>query len=172
MGGHQKKLPVTKLPYGKPVKLMVDIQGYPDGRLVLFEIWRRKDGNEEKVSQAYGVTKGGKGIGLWTPTLEERKETLPLEEQVKGKVEDEKYYFIAKIDDKETKSDDMLFTQMLDISLEDEDGKPVDGVEYTITFSSDGSKKKGVFQGGHAKIEDAPSGKFKIELKEHEFVFK
>jgi hypothetical protein len=161
---------VTKLPYGKPVKLLIDFQGFPDGRLVLFEIWRRKGQKEEKVSEVYGVTKGGKGIGRWIPKVE-RKEVLSLEETVSEKVEEEEYYFIAKIDEKEVKSGFMVFTFPLDIYLEAKDGKPVDGVKYKITFS-DGSTKKGLFRNGHAKLEEVPPGKFRIELEEYEFVHK
>ena len=159
---------MTKLPYGKPVKLLIDFQGFPDGRLVLFEIWRRKGQKEEKISEVYGVTKGGKGIGRWIPKIE-RKEHLPLEEKINQQVEEEKYYFIAKIDDKEIKSEDMIFAYPLDIYLEDEEGRPIDGADYTVTLS-DGSKKEGVFKNGHAKFTDAPSGKFKIEFEEFDFV--
>jgi hypothetical protein len=161
----------TKFPYGKPVKLLVDYQGYPDGRLVLFEIWRRKDGKEEKLCEVYGVTKGGKGLGWWNPQLEERKETMPLEKQMTEIVQEEKYYFVAKIDDKEAKSGDIVFTYSLDIYLEDEDGEPLDEIECTITFS-DGTKKKDTFRDGHVKFDDAPRGKFTLELeKDYEFVF-
>ena len=160
---------VTKLPYGKPVKLLIDLQGFSDGRLVLFEIWRKKSGNEEKVTEVYGVTKGGKGVGRWIPLIE-REEVLPLQKKIKEQVEEEKFYFIAKIDDKEIKSGDMLFTYLLDISLQDMDDMPVDSVKYKVTFA-DGSEKEGEFKNGHAKFEDAPTGKFNIELKDYEFVF-
>lgn len=159
----------TKMPYGKPVKLLVDLQGFPDGRLVQFEIWRKKGREEKKVSDVYGTTKGGKARGKWIPLIE-REEILPLVEQISEPVEDEKYYFIAKIDDQEIKSGDMVFTYSLDIYVADTDGKAVDGVDYTITFLSDGSKRKGIFKNGHAKVEDAPPGKFKIELEGYEFV--
>jgi len=75
----------TKMPYGRPVKLLIDFQGFPDGRLMQFEIWRKKGGKEEKVSEVYGVTKGGKGIGQWIPQppqVKEHKEVLPLEEKI------------------------------------------------------------------------------------------
>jgi hypothetical protein len=158
----------TKLPYGKPVKLLVELQGFPDGRLMLFEIWRKKGGNEEKVSDVYGVTKGGKASGKWIPVIE-REAVLPLVEKISEQVEEEKYYFIAKLDDQEIKSGDMVFTYLLDIQVADTDGIPVNGVEYTVTFS-DGSKENGVFKDGHAKFEDAPLGKFTIELENYEFV--
>ena len=78
----------------------------------------KKGGNEEKVTKVYGVTKGGKGTGRWIPLIE-RKEVLLLEEKISEQVEEEKYYFIAKIDDQEAKSGDIVFTYPLDIHLKD-----------------------------------------------------
>jgi hypothetical protein len=160
---------VTKAPYGKPVKLLVDYQGYPDGRLVQFEIWRKKGGEEKQVSSVYGVTKGGNGIGWWIPCIE-RKEILPLEKTVDYQPQEEKYYFIAKIDDEEVKSGEMVFTYPLDVYIEDEDGVAIDELECTVTFS-DGSKENAMFKNGHIKIKNAPAGKFQIELEYYEFVF-
>lgn len=161
----------SKRPYGKPVKLLIDFEGYPDGRLVLFEIWKKKGGKEEKITEVYGVIRRGKGIGEWIPQFEERKGMESLKRETLGKVEEEeKYHFIAKVDDKEAKSADLVFAYPLDIYLVDEQGKPLDGVEFTITFS-DGTKKKGVFKKGHAKFDEAPSGKFELELDEYELVF-
>jgi hypothetical protein len=158
----------VKFPYGKPVKLLVDMQGYPDGRLMQFEIWRLEGQSEEKIAEVYGVTKGQKGIGMWNPHFRERKEVLPLQEQISQQPEESKYYFIAKIDDKEIKSEDFTFTYLLDIYLEDEAGNPVNGAKFTITFS-DESKAQGEFKSGHAKVDNAPPGKFRLELEEYEF---
>jgi hypothetical protein len=162
----------SKIPYGTPVKLLADYQSYPNGRLVQFEIWRKKEGKEEKIADANGVTRDGQAIGKWTP-LNEREEVLPLQERINEPTakEEEKYYFIAKIDKQKAKSDDIMFTYPLDIYIEDENRKPLDGTRYTVTFLSDGSKKEGKFKSGHIKFEDAPSGKFKIELEDYEFVF-
>ncbi len=153
----------AKVPYGKPVKLLIDFQGFPDGRLVMFEIWKKKGQNEEKIAKVYGATKGGKAYGVWNPNFEEYTvELMENEGEIKEQAEDEKYYFIAKIDDHEAKSGDLEFSYPLDIYLED-DGNPLDNVEYTVTLS-DGSKKQGKFLGGHAKLTDVPIGKFKIEV--------
>ena len=160
----------TKVPYGKPVKLLVDYQGYPDGRLVQFKIWRKKGGEEKEVSAVYGVTKGGKGIGCWIPHVE-RKGVLPLEETISYEGEKEKYYFIAKIDDKEVKSGNLVFTYPLEVYLEDETGLPIDGAECTVTFS-DGSKEKKMLESGRVKFGEAPVGKFEVEVEGYEFVFK
>ena len=160
----------TKVPYGKPVKLLVDYQGYPDGRLVRFEIWRKKGAEEKEISNVYGVTKGGKGIGWWVP-LVDRKGVLPLEETISYQGEEEKFYFISKIDDQEVKSGDLIFVYPLEICLEDEKGLPIEGAECTVTFS-DGSSDKRVLKSGRAEFNEAPVGKFKIEVEGYEFVFK
>jgi hypothetical protein len=164
------EMSLTKLPYGKPVKLLVDYQGYPDGRLVLFEIWRKKGGKEEKLCEVYGVTKGGKGLGWWNPQLEERKEVLPLKREIIERVEDEKFYFIAKIDEKEVKSGNLSFTFPLEIFLEDIYGKAVDGAKCKITFA-DGSVEGSVLKKGSVEFAKAPCGKFKLELEGYTFVF-
>jgi hypothetical protein len=162
----------VKFPYGKQVKLLADLQGFPDGRLLQFKIWRRKGQNEEKVAELYGVTKGGKGIGYWNPQpseIGEWEEILPLKKEIDQAVEEVKFFFVASIDDKEVKSEDFTFTYLLDIYLEDVSGKPVDGAKYTVTLA-DGTKVQGTFKDGHVKIENAAPGKFKIELEEYEFV--
>jgi hypothetical protein len=159
---------VTKLPYGKPVKLLIKLQGFREGRTVLFEIWKETGGSPVRLTTANGVTKGGEGVGEWPFNFKER--TVALEKTVSRPAQSEKYYYVAKIDDQQVKSEDIVFTHPLDIQLEDENRQSLDGAEYTITFS-DGTKKQGVLKGGHVKFEDAPPGKFKLELKNYKFVF-
>ena len=162
---------VTKLPYGQRVKLLIKCEGYPDGRVVRFEIWRRKGQNEEKVSEQYGVTRGGNAYAIWNPNIEERRIKLKARVgETNEPVEEEKYYFIARIDDQEIKSGDLKFTFPVDVYLEDESGRPLHDVDYTITFS-DGSKRQGKFKDGHAKVEDAPLGGLKIEVEGYAIEF-
>jgi hypothetical protein len=160
----------TKVPYGKPVKLLVDYQGYPDGRLVRFEIWRKKGGDEKEISNVYGVTKNGKGIGWWIP-LVDRKGVLSLKETINYQGEEEKFYFIGKIDGQEVKSGDLVFVYPLEVYLEDDEELPIESAECTVTFS-DGSSDKKLLKGGRAEFEEAPVGKFEIEVEGYEFVFK
>jgi hypothetical protein len=170
LGNGRRRLVATKVPYGKPAKLLVDVQGYPDGRLVSFEIWRKRGSQQEIITEVYGVTRRGKGIGEWHPDFRELKETLPLVKMITQQTQQEKYFFIARIDDQEAKSTDIEFIYPLDIYLQDTDGNPLDGVECSVTFSN-GSKQKAVFKNGHIKFVDAPSGKFKLDLEKFEFVF-
>lgn len=160
----------TKYPYGKPVKLQVDLQGYPDGRLMRFEIWKKEGSKEEKIAEVNGAIRGGKGFGDWNPQSKGNIEILPLVQKVQGNVSAVTYYFVAKIDDEETKSKDFEFVYDVEMQVVDANEKALDGVEYTVTLS-DGTKVKGETQNGRIKIAQAPFGKFQIELEGYDFVF-
>ena len=92
-------------------------------------------------------------------------------ETISYRGEEEKYYFIGKIDKNEVNSEDLVFTYPLEVYLEDEERVPIDDAECTVTFS-DGSKEKAVVKSGRAKFKEAPIGIFKIEVESYEFVFK
>ena len=159
-----------KQPYGKPVKLLVDLQGFPDGRLMQFEVWRKEGQKEEKIAEVNGVTRGGKGTGEWNPQSKGTTDVQPLVQKVQGNISAETYYFISKLDDKEVKSKDFEFIYNVDVHVVDTDDKAIDGVEYTVTLS-DGTKKKGETKNGRIRIDNAPFGKFQIELEGYDFVF-
>jgi hypothetical protein len=110
---------VTKLPYGRPVKVLVDLQGFPDGRLVRFEVWRKKVQGEEKAAELYGSTNAGKAVAFWNPDFGER--AVKLQETPTFEKVDEKYYFVSKVDDKEKKSQDFELTFPLILHFEDEE---------------------------------------------------
>jgi hypothetical protein len=160
---------LTKYPYGQPVKLLIDLQGFPDGRLVVFDIFKEKGSDTTKIKTVNGVIRSGKGVGEWNPEFK-GKGWIPLEKTITTQTQTEKYHFVAKIDDQEAKSGDFAFTHPITISLEDENGNSLKEVEYTITFA-DGSKKQGTVKNGIEMFNDAPPGKFKLELKNHKFVF-
>jgi hypothetical protein len=156
--------------YGKPIELLVDAKGFPDGRLVKFEIIKEVDGKKEKIAEVNGVTKREKGIADWEPPFK----LLPkssMKDKLGQNPPEEKYSFVAKIDDQKINGGPIKFSFPLDIYIEDENGLPLDNVAFTITFS-DGSKKKDTLKKGRAKFEQAPAGKFSIELEGYDFVFK
>lgn len=153
---------VAKFPYGKPVKLLVDLQGFPDGRLVKYEVWRKASLGEEKVAELNGVTKGNKALAIWNPDFLEGA-TFELDDKPSTAKVDEKYYFIAKIDDKEVKSGDMELTFPLTLFLKDGE-EPLDGISCKITFS-DGKTEEVKFSEGFAKLSSVPLGKFTVEIE-------
>ena len=153
----------VKVPHGKPVKLLVDYQGYPDGRAVKFEVFQKKTQGEEKVAELFGATRGGKACVFWHPNLSEYKVTLKENAGDVKQVDDVKYYFTAKLDGNEVKSTDIEFTCDLDIFLEDADGNPLDNLDCKITLS-DGSSRQEKFLKGFLELKEIPRGKFKIEI--------
>jgi len=152
----------VKLPYG-PVRLAVDAVGFQDGRLVQFEIWMRKGGEEKLIDQVNGVVRGGRGEATWIPPQEEYKIKLSRGDSTSEEEEEiEEYYFKAKIDDLEVESPPLVFTYPLEIYIEDKDGKPIDGVKYMVTLQ-DGSEIRGVLQNGYARIGNVPRGSLKFD---------
>jgi len=151
----------AKVPYGKPVKLLVDLQGYPDGRLVKYEVFRKTSTGEEKVIELNGVVRANKALAIWVPDFLEST-TFELDDKPSTAIINEKYYFVAKIDDKEVKSGDMEFTFPLTLFLK-EDGEPLDGVKCNISFS-DGTRNEATFSKGFAKFTGVPLGKFTVEI--------
>jgi len=157
----------TKAKSGDQVKLKVDVKDFEDGTPVQFLVWERKDEQDTIVAQMDAKINQGKAETTWKPEVNEN------EEELQEHVEDEKepeYLFIADIEGEEKKSGPLKFTYPIEIFVTDEDGNPLDGVGYTVTLS-DGTKKKGKFQKGQAKIDDAPYGKFVVEIEGSEFVF-
>lgn len=156
----------TQLKIGDQVKLTVNAKDFEDGTPVRFMVWESKGSQETIIDQIDGTIQGNKAEISWKHSLEERKEDL------KGDVTDKeepKYYFVVDIEGEEKKSEPLTFTYPLDIYLEDEKGNPLDDVEYTITLP-DGTEKKGKFKDGHAKIDEAPYGKFTIEINKYDLV--
>jgi len=96
---------------------------------------------------------------------------MAIQKNLSQQPQKNQFSFVAKIDDKTVQGGPIEFTYPLELYVEDENGRPLDCVRFTITFS-DGTKKKEVFRNGRAKFEEAPSGKFTIELEGYTFVFK
>lgn len=152
----------NRIPLG-PIKLCVDTRGFEDGRLVQFEIWMKKGGEERIVDQVNGTVRSGKGEAIWTPRASEKKDFLKKTETVEDESEPE-YYFKARVGDLEVQSDPWIFLYPLEIYAKDENGAPLDGVEFEIEFS-DGSKERGTFKQGYTKFSGVPKGKFKLKVK-------
>jgi hypothetical protein len=104
---------------------------------------------KEKVMELNGVTKGSKAVAFWNPDFL-KSTTFELDESPTTERVEEKYYFIAKIDNQETKSGEMELTFPLTLYLKDGE-EPLDGVRYAITFS-DGTKREGSFSKGFVKF--------------------
>ena len=154
----------TRVPFG-PVKLSVDAVGFEDGRLVQFEIYRKRGGKEELVDQVNAAVVNQRAEAKWIPKAEERRITLAGDSAGGGEVtEDEEYYFKAKIDELEVDSEKFELAYPLEIYLKDEGGRPLNDLKFEIEFS-DGSKREGIIKDGCVKVKDAPRGRFKVKIK-------
>jgi len=155
---------------GEKVNMTVNVRDFEDGTPAKFIVWRKNvDGEDVFIKEIDEKVKGNKVEATLDYAQDEVKKDLEMSvEEVKGEPE---YYFSVDIEGTEAKSKVLSFTFPLDIFLEDPDGKPLDGVNYTITFSN-GTKKKGKFQNGHVKIDEVPYGSFTLEVEKYDFTGK
>jgi hypothetical protein len=106
-----------------------------------------------------------------------REKWLGLKDKLSPAPQKVQYSFTAIINEadknkkKESKGTSIEFTFPLELYVEDATRHPLNGVKFWVTFS-DGSKKEGVFKQGCGKIDDAPAGKFTVEIEDYEFIFK
>jgi uncharacterized Zn-binding protein involved in type VI secretion len=149
-----------------PIKMTLNVKDFEDGTPVQFIIWERKEEQDTIVAQIDGEVKQKKAEITWKPDIKENEEDL--KENVEEKNEAE-YFFVGVVEGEEQKSGPLKFTYPIDIYVEDENGNPLDGIGYAITFS-DGTKKKGKLQKGHAKIDNAPYGRFTVEVEGYDFI--
>jgi len=151
---------------GEEIKMMVDTQDFEDGTPAKFTIWEEDiDGENDFITQIDGEVKGNKVEAYWVYSTEQVNEDLKREvEEGEG---EPSYFFSVEIEGDEARSKILNYMTTIDLYFEDEDGNPLDDVDYVITLS-DGTKKQGKFKAGHAKIDDASFGKFKIEVEGYE----
>jgi uncharacterized Zn-binding protein involved in type VI secretion len=157
----------NKVRIGDEVKLIANVKDFEDGTPVKFFVWERKGLEDTFMAEIDGKIRGNKGEATWKHSVEKRE--TKLKEEVEEPEEEPEYYFVVNVEEEVKRSGVLLFTYLLNIYLEDENENPLDDVEYTITFS-DGSKRTGKFKGGRATIEDAPHGRFIVEVEGYNFI--
>jgi uncharacterized Zn-binding protein involved in type VI secretion len=154
---------------GEKVKMIVETKDFEDGTPASFIIWEEDvNGENTFIAQADGKVQADKVQVDWTYSPQQLE--LDLQREVEEEEGEPKCFFSVNIEGEEARSKILTFTHSLDIYLEDENKKPLDNVDYTVTFK-DGTKKKGKFQGGHAKIDDAPYGRFVLEVEGYDLTF-
>jgi uncharacterized Zn-binding protein involved in type VI secretion len=158
----------NKVRIGDEVKLIANVKDFEDGTPAKFLVWERKGSQDTVMKEIDGEVRGNKAEIAWRHEFEDGEEEL--REEVEEVEEEPEYYFVVDVEGEEERSEALKFMYPLDIYLEDEDGNPLDDVEYKVTFS-DGTEKKGKIKDGHAKIEDAPYGRFVVEIEKYDFVF-
>lgn len=153
---------------GESVKMIVSTKDFDNGTPANFIIWEKDvDGQDIFKYEVKEEVNANKVEASWVYSPEELKEDLKQRiEEEKGEPE---YYFSVDIEGEEARSGILTLAYPLDIYLEDENGSPLDGTNYEITFQ-DGTVKKGKFQKGHAKVDDAPYGNFTLTIDGYEII--
>jgi uncharacterized Zn-binding protein involved in type VI secretion len=155
---------------GEKIKLIVDVKDFEDGTPARFVIWKEEaEGHSEFITEIGSEIQGNRAEAVWAYSGKELKEEL--KQEMEGEEGEPNFFFAVDIERSEARSQTLKFTCLLEIDLKDEKGEALDDVKYTITFS-DRTKKKGKFKNGRAEIEDAPLGKYTLDVEGYDFVFK
>jgi uncharacterized Zn-binding protein involved in type VI secretion len=153
---------------GEKIKMTVETKDFEDGTPARFIIWEEDvDGENDFIAQIDGKVQGDKIEADWIYSPEQLE--LDLQREIEEEEGEPEYFFSVDIEGEEARSEILTFTHSLDIYLVDENGKALDNVEYTVTLK-DGTKKKGKLKNGSAKIDDAPYGKFTVEVEGYNFI--
>jgi hypothetical protein len=153
--------------FGEETEMIANVDGFDDGVAAKFVVWERDiDGKKTRVAEIDGKVQGKKVEAVW------RNSAKQEEEDLKEEVDDTyaEYFFEVDVKGEKTTSGILKFSYPLDIQMVDENGKNLENVKYTMTFS-DGTKRKGRFKGGHAKIDEVPYGKFVLEVEGYDLIF-
>jgi uncharacterized Zn-binding protein involved in type VI secretion len=153
---------------GEKIKTIVETEDFKDGTPARFIIWEEDvDGKNDFIAQIDGKVQGNRVEADWIYSPEQLE--LDLHKEVEEKEGEPEYFFSVDIEGEEARSEILTFTHSLDIYLVDENGNELDGVEYTVILRGD-RKEKGKLKKGSVRIEDAPYGKFTIEVEGYDFI--
>jgi uncharacterized Zn-binding protein involved in type VI secretion len=147
---------------GDEANLSAETKGYDDGTPANFYVWKRKDGNDIFVAQIEREIQGNKAETTRKMVFEAPQAEL---REVLSDDPTEDYFFSMEVEGEERSSEALKVTYPLEVLIEDEKGNPLDDIECKITLP-DKTVKEGKLKHGRTKVEDAPFGKFSLELKD------
>jgi hypothetical protein len=157
---------------GDIVKLSADIDGLPDGDGVMIFIHEYdRDGAHDFITKFPCRVKNKKIESEWAYEYHEDTDEIPTDEEMKKygrSYNHPEYFFKVDVSEKrfgeKQESGLLRFRDWIEISLMDQDGKPIPSEKYEVILP-DGSKKNGKLDAdGRARIEDVPPGGCKIEF--------
>jgi len=162
----------TEARRGETLKLKADVKGVRDGteaKVTIFE--HDADGNHDKIAELAATIIGEKLELDWEYQYHEDTDEIPTQEEMEqygGSYNPPEYFFVIEIHGhrfgEDQESGLLLFKDFIEIEFLDEDGQPIADANYAITFA-DGSTKSGSLDGsGYTKIDDAPPGRYIIDI--------
>lgn len=153
---------------GDILKLTADVKGVPDGTEGEIEIWEHdSDGAHDFITKFPVFVKNKKVEAEWEYEYHEDTDEIPSEEELQDAGQHynpPEYFFRMKVGEVQADSGLLEFKDWIEIELKNREYKPIPGEEY-ILYLPDGHEKRGKLdENGHARAEDVPPGKCRIEF--------
>ena len=157
---------------GDILKLSADVKSAEDGTEGEIEIWEHdSDGAHDFITKFPMFVKNKKVEADWEYEYHEDSDEIPTEEELQkygNHYNPPEYFFRVKIGDIFIDSGLLTFKDDIEITLKDQDGKPVSDEKYVL-YLPDGSTRNGTLDSkGYAKEEKVPPGKIRIEFPDFE----
>jgi uncharacterized Zn-binding protein involved in type VI secretion len=148
---------------GEEVKMEAEVDGVEDGADAVIGVFAQKSENEYLLAKTIDCKVSGKKI-KGSFKLAEKMEK-PKAGEAPKEAPPSSYFFVAMVDGLVGVSNLLRMSDTVELKFKDEDGKPLSGMEYALTFG-DGSIKKGKLDGsGAVKLENVPHGPFQAKFK-------
>jgi uncharacterized Zn-binding protein involved in type VI secretion len=150
---------------GEQVKMKADIDGFKDGTMATFEIYKRDlKGADVVVETIAAEVKGGKVEDEWEYVIQNEKNNIATQGEIQQKYSIPEYYFDVIVAKSKARSNLLMYKDWIDLKLKDDEGNAIGDIKYKV-FLPNGEMREGTLDGqGYAKVEDIPPGKFQVKF--------
>jgi hypothetical protein len=151
---------------GDTVTLSAKVEGFPDGTAAKMTIKERNLSGADKVVDTLDAkVRGGKVEVDWDyPSADESEPASNAGGAAPAGFSRPEYFFTVEIEDCTTASGMLFFKDWLEIDLKDGQDQPIADEEYRLVLPSGEVRKGTLDRNGHARIEDVPPGRARIEI--------
>jgi uncharacterized Zn-binding protein involved in type VI secretion len=149
---------------GDTVTLSAKVDGFADGVAAKITIKERDlSGADKAVETLDAKVKGGKVEIDWDYPSQDADEPSSGSSAPAGFSRPE-YFFTVEVQDCTTTSGMLFFKDWLEIDLKDAQDQPMANQEYRLVLPSGEVRKGALDRNGHARIEDVPPGRARVEI--------
>jgi uncharacterized Zn-binding protein involved in type VI secretion len=155
-----------KAQVGEKVKMTANVEGYPVGTPVLFQLYRRDIGRPDfSVSTEETITQPGKAEAEWEYQYEDdTKNVRKGEKKWLNGYSAPEYYFEVLVGRNKARSDLLGYRDYLEIELRDKDDKPIPNVEYVLYLPNGEIRKGKLDHNGFARQNGVPPGRCNVRF--------
>ncbi len=148
-----------KIKLGSDVKLQVETVGIDSGTKAILKIFVRNQlGTPQAVKEIETEVSGDKIEESWTTEISDELVKAQLEAADRGVYSTPYHYFSVTVDGFTARSDLLLITDDIKVSLVEEEDQPVSDAQYMVLLPN-GEIRKGTLDGsGQAEEKDVPAG--------------